>query len=667
MLLGRPLLEEDARPEAPAVAVMGYGYWQLRFGGDPEVVGRTIPLRTGAVTIVGVTPPDFKVASFEPALWSPFRPPAGAGRGNGDVTRVIGRLREGVSIRQAREQMNAIAAQLAAEYPNTNSTRPRATVLSLRDEIIGAGVGDSLFLLFGATGVVLLIASVNLANLLLAHASERRHEMAVRAALGATRWRLLRLVLLRSALVTFAGGILGVGVLMAGRRALIATMPYQMPRTDAIHVDWRVLAFACGVAAVTALVAGLLPAWRASSARPAPILGESAGAGLGRRRLRLSSFLVTAESTLAVVVLAAAALLVGSYLHLSAVDPGFDPRGAAMLRLRSVDAGRNPGAEARLMLQELAGIPGVAAVAAIDTLPLGGGRSSYSYSIPGRPDSAGSRPTIDLRKITPGYFRAMGIPIRQGRDFTSSEDERARMTAIVNELTARTLWPGQPALGQQIKLSGHPDATVVGVVGSVRHSDLASEALPEIYVPYFRRSSGATYVVRAAGRPADLFAALTARAEAVSGRTVSELRTLDDVVIRSIHVPRFRAFLFGLMGLLVVVLTAVGVLGVTAHAVVQRRREIGIRVALGAQRRQVLRLVIGQAATPALAGVALGVIVAVNTNRLVGRFLYGTAPTDLATFGVVTALVTATALFAAYLPARRATCVDPAVVLRKTS
>jgi putative ABC transport system permease protein len=663
---GRLLTAQDEQPDAAAAAVLSYESWQRDFGGDPAALGRPVTL-TGAgatytASIVGVAPPNFRVLNHAPAVWVPREAVFAQDRRSRGAT-VLGRLRDGVSLAQARDEMNRIAGELAREHPATNASFPRTSVVSIRERVAGEGVGESLFLLLAATVVILIIACANVANLLLARGRRRQDEMAIRAALGAARGRLIRQVLVESAVIAFAGCALGLLATMWARDMLVAMMPRSLPRTDAIGIDWRVLLFAGGLASVAAFAAGLLPAYRTSLARPGS--GALARMHTEAGGQRLSAVLVAGQVSLAVTVLAAAALLAGSLVRLAGTDPGFNPQNVVVFDVRAIagTGDQRSGDERRQAVMDvLRRIPQVEHAAFTEGLPLGGSRATYSLRLQDGP--ATDLPPIDHRTVSPGYFAAMGIPLLSGRDFTAGDRQGAPGAAIVNDMAARRLWGQRSPLGQRLSVGGH-EAEVVGVVGNVRHEGLDALPVPELYRPAAQSGGGgATYVARTSVPPGPVMRTLQSALETGAGVEVRDLRTLDEHVLRSIHVPRFRAFLFGLMGLLVIVLTAVGVFSVTAHGVVQRRRELGIRLALGASGRQIVNMVTTQAAWPVLVGLAIGLVAAHSTNHLVAHFLYRTTPTDPITMAAVSVGVLALALLAAYVPARRTLGINPVEVLR---
>jgi putative ABC transport system permease protein len=666
MHLGRPLLASDYEAAAPIVAVIGYRTWQQVFGGDRGVIGRTFESQSGPVEIVGIAPPDFKVSAFDPAAWvSRKLVPTPPGQRGGRSLQVIGRLRTEVSIDEARIEMNGLAARLAAARPDSNAQWAAATVTPIRERLAGAGVGHSLWMLLGATGIVLLIACANVANLFLARGASRRRELAVRAAVGARPAHIVRQLLCESALIALGGTAAGLLLTLWARDAIVAALPPNLHRGGEVGIDQRVFLFTLAVGVFTALLTGLMPAWRGSLARPFDLLTAAATQhGSTHVRRRLTAGLVAAEVALAVVVLSVAGLLVGSFVKLRAVDPGFMAQG-----ILTFTVARDPGRTATThtdqalheqILNALSTVAEVQGASAGEMLPLSGNRSRYGYELADDPGAASRRVHLDQRSVAPGYFEIMGIAVTQGRSFAASGDMGGAV--MINERAARELWPGLSAVGRQL-VNGASRSTVIGVVADVRHVALDADAVPEIYHPS-RSSSRMTYVVRTAGEPRAHARAILSAVEAAVPVRLADVGTLDQLVDASVRVPAFRARLFGLMGLLVALLAVIGVVSVTAYAVADRRREIGIRIALGARPSRTLRLMMRQALVPVSVGVLAGLTVAFNTNRLVAHFLYATSPADPITMAAVVAAVCAASCAAAYFPARRALSIDPTLALR---
>jgi len=682
-LLGRPFTAADLEADAPPVVLLTHDFWQDRFGGDPDVVGRTIRMRPviggkrvdRAATIVGVMPPYANVTDWESAFWMPG--PAFDRTSARGVDRLVGRLRPGASLRSAREEVYAILRRIDARRGDAFDPVSIA-MLGLREDVVGIEIGQSLFLLLGGTGIVLLIACANVANLFLARGLDLRKEMAVRSAIGAGRATLIRQALVENSLLALAGCALGVAIAAAGRGALVAIMPYGVPRSEAIAIDWRVMFFSAVLAAGTAILTGLLPSLRSSAVRPQAVLTSAGSQATTMPRRRLAHALVTVEVALSVVVLVAAALLVGSFLKLTAVDPGFTPRNVVSFRADPASlTGDLTTRTALRLLDELTHAPDVIGAAITSTVPFDGGAFAAGVRVPGESEDV----LVSTKTVSAGYFGTMGMMLRSGRDFSPTDGPDARPVVIVNERAARQLWPGQPAIGQRLQVWGLTNyhtptgpvraapAVVIGVVNDARYAALDRDPEAEVYasLPQSAKVQGQAmhvFVVRTTGAPVQVIQRLEPRIKELTGNAVSDLTALDTFISRSVHLPRFRALLFGLMGLLVVVLTAVGVFSVTAHVVAQRRREMGIRMAIGAQAGEVLRLTIQQTAVPVLAGAALGAVGAFAATTLVAQFLYATTPRDPFTFAGVVVGVIVVAIVAATVPARRALLINPLDVLR---
>ena len=659
-------------PASDDVVVLSHDIWLRRFNGDPSIAGRTVSLDGPSVAVLGVLPARF-AAVIRGDVFQPIRPPAEMEtmRNVSGSLSAVGRLRPGVSLSQARASMDTVAQRLAVEYPETSSQSGIA-VTPLRDALIGAEVGRMLWLLAAAAGLVLLIACVNVANLLLAGMASRARELAVRAALGASRTRLIRQVLTESVLLSAVGTLAGVALVWLTRDALVALMPPRIPRLAEIGVDGRVLTFAVAVSVVTMSVVGVIPALRLSDVRP---MGVAASSKLPRRGFGASAALLFAEVGLAVVVIVAAGLLLSSFMRLVSVDLGFEPRNVVTFDLSIPGGGDDRRArfdQPELVTalpnvrDELRRYPAVQAVGAVDMLPLAGARAVYSFEIEGRPDPPlGEELLIDTRRAAPGYFEAMRIPLIRGRTFTDDDRAGAPGVAVVNEAATRQFWPSEDPIGQRIWLSGNDPLTVVGVVGDIRHVGFDSDPVPEAYRSWYQHRANLTVVVRTAGSPASLVRELQAPERRIlPGLSVSFVRTLDDLVIRSVAEPRFRTLLLALMAVLVLVLTIVGVASLTARAVALRMKEIGIRVAIGARPGQIVVLMLGRALAPVVAGAVIGLLAATWTSRFLDHFLFEVRPGDPVVYLAAVALLFVSALVAAWLPARRAARLDPTVTLR---
>ena len=643
-------------PASDDVVVLSHDIWLRRFNGDPSIGGRTVALDGRPVTVLGVLPARF-TAVIRGDVFRLIRPPAGARRSLRRLS-AFGRLRLGVSLPQAQASMDTVAQSLAVEYPETNAEYG-IVLTPLRDVIIGADVGRMLWLLAAAAGLVLLIACVNVANLLLAGMAPRARELAVCAALGASRGRLVRQLLTESVLLSAVGTIVGVACVWLTRDALVALIPPRIPRLAEIGVDGRVLTFAVAVSVLTTSIVGVIPALRLSNVRP---MGVVASPGLPRRRFGASATLLFTEVGLAVVVIVAAGLLLSSFMRLVSVDLGFEPRNLVTFNIADPDDDprtfSSPGLVAALpnVLDELRRLPAIQAVGAVNTLPLDGASINYSIEFEGRPASPpGGEPMIGVRRAAPGYFEAMRIPLIRGRTLTDADRANAPGVAVVNEAAARQFWPGENPIGQRIRLESNEPLTVVGIVGDIRHVGFDRDPGPEVYRSWYQDPGNVDVVARTAGNPTALVEELQAAGRRIlPSMTVSSVRTLDDLVVQSVAEPRFRTLLLALMAILVLLLTIVGVAGLTAHAVALRRNEFGIRVALGARPGQIVAPVLGRVLAPVVAGAVIGLLAASWTSRFLDNFLFEVSPGDPTVYLAATGLLIVSALVAAWLPARHA-------------
>jgi putative ABC transport system permease protein len=673
--------EEDSAPGAHPVAVLSFGCWQRRFGGASNLVGRTITINNHSFTVVGVAPPEFNgtVLVFSPEIYAPINmakqiEPGGNwldSRGSG-VLQTIGRIKPQVTAAQAKASLDALMARLARAYPSYENVRfsltpPGLIVPMLRNATLSfAGV------LMGVVVLVLLIACVNLANLLLARAAQRRKEIAVRLSLGASRFRLVRQLLTESVLLSAVGGALG--ALLAWWLVELAAVfkpPVDFALTIDLRMDWRVLAFTLGVSFLTGVFTGLLPAWQATKPDLVPALKDETSLG-GYRRARLRSALAVAQVALSLALLAGAGLIVRSLQKAHAVGPGFDIEhtvtASVDLNLQGYDEARGRAFQKQL-LTRIESLPGVSAVSYAGDLPLNLNRSSDTFYAEGQPFTRQSDlPEILLTSVWPRYFETMGIPLLQGRDFTIQDGgERARV-AIVNESFARRFWPGQNAVGRRFSEDGpsNPFWEIIGVVKDSKYFSFGEDPQPFVYFPMSRDYDGAVaLVVRASGDPQSLLNAIRHEARRLDANLpVYGAKTMREHMRLSLFPLRTGARVAGSFALLALLLAGLGVYGVMSYGVSQREREIGIRMALGAQGGDVLRLVIRQGLILALIGLALGLAVALALTRLMTSVLYGVSATDALTFVGVTLVLALVVMLACYLPARRATRVDPMVALR---
>ena len=676
--LGRAFLPDEGRPGKGQVAILSHGLWQRRYCADRAILGKPVTLDTNPYVVVGVMPPGFAFPSATTDVWVPFVPTAEDLESHGTQSAyAVARLKPAVRLEQAQADMDAIAARLANTYPETNKGRGFRLV-PLQEQIVG-GVRQVLLILFGAVGLVLLIACANVANLSLARGTGRQREIAIREALGADRLRVVRQLLTESLLVALIGG--GLGLLIApGAIALLRTIgPTDFPRLDGVSVDHWVLWFTFGVSVVSAILFGLMPAFQVSKPNLNGSLKEAAMASqagftiFGRHRMR--SMLVISQVALALVLLAGSGLMIRSFWRLVTVDPGFDPRNVLMVSL-SLPATKYPTTQAcnaffEEVLERVASLPGVTAAGAVNVSPVSGGGITNSFQIEGRPPARqGESPEAEFEIISPGYFRAMGVKLLRGRYFTNYDRRSAPGVGIISQALARRYWPNDDPVGKRIHVDwggGGFEAEIVGVVGDTRDMALAVPPMPQLYLSYlqFENYGEMTLAVRTSSDPLDLAHAIERQVWTVDkDQPVADVMTLEGVLFKSVAEPRFRTLLLGIFAGLALSLAAVGIYGVMSYTVAQRTHEIGIRMALGAQRNTVLKLVIGNGLRLALIGVGTGILSALALTRFLASLLYGVKPTDPLTFAVVSLILTAIALLASYIPARRATKVDPMVALR---
>lgn len=677
---------EGAKPGVDAYKVLlSYALWQSRYGGDRAILGRTIRLREAAYEVVGVMPPGFRFPDSAD-LWAPLYSWYGLGDDDAGAKYrgwrqflCLGRLKPGIAIENARADLDTISSRLESAYPVANrGVRP--AIVTLRDAEAG-NIRPYLRLLLGAVGCVLLICCTNVANLLLARAASREREIAVRAALGAGRAALARQMLVESVTLGLLGGLLGAGLAGAGVKALVSLIPdFEIPFWMRIEVDATVLAFNAGISLLTGVLFGLAPAARAFAGELSESLKEGSKGSQGGPRLRyLRDGLVVAEVAFCCILLAGAGLMIRTFLNLRRVDTGFRSDHVLTAFVSPYRYGSNIvevtqryASLYRRILDKLETTPGVEAVGGATNLPyLGQDRSRWEVRIKGQSDQEVSRqPRASSFDISAGFLRAMGIPLLQGRNFTEGDVRGAPFVTIVSQRAAKTLWPDQDAIGRQIKFGtstgSTPWVTVVGVVGDIRTSADEADGGVEFYFPYTQWTAGKfLFAIRAKGDPLALASAVRAAVAAVDPNTaVNRIRTMDAIVGESIWQRRLWGVLFAIFGALALALGAVGIYGVMSYAVSLRTREIGIRMALGAQRGDVLGMVVGHALKLALIGAVVGVAAALAATRSIAGLLYGVQAADPLTFAAVPALLLVVALVAGYLPARRAATVDPLHALR---
>jgi putative ABC transport system permease protein len=676
-MLGRTFTDEEDRAAAPRAVLLGYGLWADRFGSNPSLVGQTIRLNDESYEVVGVMPRGFRFPDTDDQLWTPLglTPQQLANHGS-HFLRVIGRLKPAVTVAQAQADLDRVAANLTKQYPDSN-TSVGVTVLSLPEQTVG-DVRRPLFVLLGIVAFVLLMVCANIGNLLLARASARGREFAVRAALGASRTRLLRQLLTESVLLSTVGGVVGLALSWWGVIALRWLAPASLPRLDDIAVNGSVAAFNFAVAAGAGVMCGVMPALQSQARDLHGALKDENRGSSTRARLRARSLLVVAETALGVVVLVGAGLLLRSFVHLLQVPLGFKTEGVLTFRV-ALPAARYDTEPKRTafyhqIIERLQSLPGVQSVAATTAVPLAATGRITGISIDGQPPPApGQVRLIDFRTVSPGYFKTMSIPLISGRDVAWSDTNTTEMSIVISESMARLFWPNEPAIGRRVK-PGRPQdptpwLTVVGIVADVRHVDLVRTPRPAMYVPAAQdRATGDVlrdWVVRTNGDPAALMPSVRTAVWSVDDTLpITRVQTLDHVKSAATAAQQFNLLLVGLFGVLALVLAAVGLYGVTAYHVSQRTRELGIRVALGAKRPALVRLVLAHSARLTLIGVAIGTIAALALTQVMTTLLFGVSARDPMTFVGVAVVLVAVSLVASFVPARRATRVDPVVALR---
>lgn len=681
-LVGQKFTADQDQEGVEPVAIISYRLWQRQFGGDRNIVGKTLMLNGRTVTVTGVMPSGFEFpggANMIPGLqfatkndiWMPLAMTAQERGNQGSLNlALLGRLKSGITVAQAENETRAIENSLPL-----GSIGYTVNLVPLQKQMVG-NIQRLLLVLLATVAFVLLIACANTANLLLARASSRRKEIAIRGALGAGRFRIVRQLLTESMLLSSAGGLFGFLLAIWGTPLLVSLIPEKVPRIHEISVDLRVLGFALLISIVTGLVFGLAPALQTSRVDLNESLKEGArGTTGGLRQNRLRGFLIVSEVSLAVVLMIGAALLAKSFVHLLEVKPGFDPSQTLTMEV-SLPAfppskyANEPEQAAffRQVLDRLNHSPGVVAAGAVLSLPLTGAQETTDLFIEGRKNPpAAQRPEADYTVVSPEYFRALAIPLIKGRQFSDSDRKDSPGVIIINDALARRYWPSEEAVGQRIRI-GFEDLPreIIGVVGSIKQTALSGDTRPAMYMPLQQRPvGGLSIVIRTNGDPMSL--ANIARNEIHSVDPtipVTNIRTMDEIFANSIAQQRFAMLLVGLFGGLALALAGIGIYGVMGYAVTQRKHELAVRMALGARASQVLQLVLRDGLILASLGVAIGMAGAFGLTRLMSSLLFEVKPNDAPTFVAVAALLMIVALLASYIPARRATKVDPLVALR---
>ena len=674
---GRIFQPEDGRAGSSRVAIISHDYYQNRFGGDENLIGKTLTLSGEPVTVVGVMPPGFQDNSYK--IWLSPRQIVPDWQRNSTVDllsqrstgylRVLGRLKPGVTLQQAQADLNTIASSLQQQYPRP--TGHGAGLISLHERVVG-DARPALLVLFGAVGLVLLIACANVASLMLARAAGRYKEIAVRMALGASRWQIVRQVLVESILLTLTGAAVGGLLSTWGVRLLVASSPHELPRLSEIGLDYKVLVFTLIVSLLTALAFGLAPALTASNPDLNSALKDgsrSATAATGRFRLRQT--LVVAEVALAFIVLIGAGLLLGSFAHLLAVKPGFDLQHLITMRIGLTDFRYSKGSDKARFVREmnarLEGIPGVSGVAICDDLPITYTDSSTRITVADRQSSPADLLPVGLHVINPHYFGAMGIDLIKGRTFTERDESGTPSVFVINRTLAHRLWPNEEPLGKRIRYnSKDPFGEVVGVVEDVKYDGLHLANSPHLYEPYQQNPwQSLSIALRSQSDQAALVAAVQREVHSLDPNLpISDVRTMEEVMAQSLAMRRLVLTLFSLFAGIALLLAAIGIYGVLASSVAQRTRELGIRIALGAPTSKVLQLIISHGLKLVVLGIAIGMAASFALNHLISNLLFGVSATDPLTFVLIALLLTVVAVLACYIPARRATKVDLLVALR---
>ncbi len=677
--LGRGFRADEDNP-GTRVVVLSDSLWRSRFNADPKIVGRTVTVNARTYTVIGVAPAGFSFPiRSNPQLWTTFgrenevqpdgEPPMTKNRG-AHYLDVIGRLKPGVTVAQAQAEMDLIAHGLARQYPDSNKYRDAARVTPELEHMVGRS-RSALLVLLAAVGCVLLIACVNITNLLLARATQRNKEIAIRVSLGAGRWRIVRQLLTESLLLSLGGGVIGL-VLAGWGVAMIARLQIaEVPRLSQVGLDSRVFFFAVLVSLLTGIVFGLLPALQVST----PSLNESMKeAGRHASAGRLRSALVIAETAMGLMLLVGAGLLMRSFFQLLRVNPGFESSHVLSLNFILPSARYSDDQQVHFyenLLPKLQTLPGVNSAAAVTPLPLGADRLRISFQIDGRPVAAADEPAAEFRAVSPGYFHTMGIPLLQGRNFTERDDSKAPGVIIINQELARQYFPNENPVGKRMQaefsITGKPQMReIVGVVGNVKSRSLKQEVDPEYYVPLSQGLiSTPSIVVKTAADPWTIAGAVRKQIAAMDSElAVFDVKSMDDYVAASLGQPRFNTLLLGLFASMALLLTAVGLYGVMAYSVAQRTHEIGIRMALGAGRDDVMRMVLRSGLRLTAIGLIIGVLGAAALGRVLASLLYQVKPQDPLTFIAVCGVLVAVGLAATYVPARRAMAVDPMVALR---
>lgn len=679
--LGRVFLTDEDQPGKDRVAVISYGLWQRRFGSDPSIIDKPLTLNGESFIVSGILPPefDFPRASEQvssPDLWIPLTFTADDLRNRRNhVLLIVARLNPGIILTRAQADLSVIADGLEQQYPQSNSGWNVKAVL-LNEQFV-VNTRPALLVLLGAVALVLFIACANVANLSLVRAASRQKEIALRIALGASRVRIIRQLLTESVLLATIGGVLGVVLALWAVKVLTNLKPDYIPRMNDVGIDSWVLGFTLAVSLLTGVVFGLAPALQASKPDVNDTLkegGKSPTSGSGRNRTGL--VFVVSEIALALVLLISAGLLIRSFTRLLSVNPGFNGNNLATMEINlprsKYGKPQQQSAFFEQLIQRVAGLPGIESVGGTNHLPLGGSNSSVSFTVEGRPlpGPGEATPTTNWRAVTPDYFKTMQIPLLDGRSFNEWDKDGAPIVVVISKTMANLYWPDEDPMDQRIRLGGTAEgasiASIVGVVGDVRHWGLDSDIKSQIYLSYLQDPpSRMTIVARGEADPTSLASSMRSQVFALDkDQPVANVNTMEQVLAHSVSRRGFTMTLLTMFAVVALVLAVVGIYGVISYSVSQRRHEIGVRLALGAQKASILKMIIGQGMRIALLGVVIGIGGAIAATRLLSSLLYGTSATDFTTFLSIPLVIILVTFLASYFPAWRATKVDPMIVIR---
>ena len=671
---GRRFLPEDEQPNKEPVAILGYGVWERLLGKDEGVIGQTISLNGEKHTVIGIMPADFELPFNNGQIYLPLRFSNQDSIRARRYLRVIARVKAGVSLPQVQADLTAIAQRLERQYQDSNAGWGVA-VKDLKSVVVPDDFRESLWLLLGAVGMVLLISCVNVANLFSAQASSRQKELAIRAALGATRIRLIRQLLIESAILSILGGLLGLLISYLGVRLLLAVNPEDIPRLSEIQIDWAVLIFTFLISLMTAAIFGTFPALQASKVNLNSTLKEvSRGATAGPNRRRAHNLLMISEVALALVVMIGAGLLVKSFRQLQQVAPGFDPSQVLAVKINLPES-KYPKREAiesffKEISSRLSALPGVTSVGTTNIVPMGPGNSMNAFTIVGRPQGPGESEAAAYRTVSPGFFSTLRISVLMGRLFEERETRETARVMVIDESMQRRFWPNENPLGKEIKFGGpdEPPYSIVGVVRDVKRSGLDKEVLPTMYLSSLqaRPQPYTTVLIRTAGDPLSLVPNIRREIQSLDReQALASAETMEQIVSLSLAGRRFNLVIFSIFAVIGMVLAAVGIYCVIAHAVHQRTHELGVRLALGAQRLDIMLIVLKQGLALAVIGIGVGLMASFAMTRVMSNMLFQVSPINLLVFVVSALLSLIIAQLACLIPARRAMTVDPLTAIRE--